>query len=183
MKELSSSVSKPRRGYDHREELSKSRLTHRAGSFETLDDARRWFASFFAHYNFEHYHSGIGLLTPASVHNGTAGEIIEARQRVLDDAFEAHPERFRQGRPTPAAPDPAWINKPADANRKEQAVTQLLIEILVQSRSTCSVGTSRNLNVDCQYRYGLTVKAWETWLWRIHVWIIQVVRASLISYG
>jgi putative transposase len=93
------------------------------GSFETIDDARRWFAFFFAHYNYEHYHSGIGLLTPASVHNGTAGEIIEARQRVLDDAFDTHPERFRRGRPTAAAPEPAWINKPADADQKE-AVTQ-----------------------------------------------------------
>jgi putative transposase len=95
------------------------------GSFETIDDARRWFALFFAHYNYEHYHSGIGLLTPASVHNGTAGEIIAARQSVLDDAFDAHPERFRRGRPTAAAPEPAWINKPADTDQKQkEAVTQ-----------------------------------------------------------
>ena len=93
------------------------------GSFETLDHARGWFTSFFAHYNYEHYHSGIGLLTPASVHNGTAGEIIEARQRVFADAYNAHPERFRRGKPTAATPEPAWINKPADADRKE-AVTQ-----------------------------------------------------------
>ncbi len=93
------------------------------GSFDTIDDARRWFASFFAHYNYEHYHSGIGLLTPASVHNGTAGEIIVARQRVLDDAYGAHPERFRHGRPMAATPKPAWINKPANADQKE-AVTQ-----------------------------------------------------------
>jgi putative transposase len=93
------------------------------GSFETIDDARLWFASFFAHYNYEHYHSGIGLLTPASVHNGTATEIIAARQCVLDDAYRAHPERFRKGRPTAAAPEPAWINRPANADQKE-AVTQ-----------------------------------------------------------
>jgi len=93
------------------------------GSFETIEDARLWFSSFFAHYNFEHYHSGIGLLTPASVHNGTAAEIVEARQRVLDDAYSAHPERFRKGRPMADVPEPAWINKPANANQKE-AVTQ-----------------------------------------------------------
>jgi putative transposase len=76
-------------------------------------------------HNYEHYHSGIGLLTPASVHNGTAGEIIAARQSVLDDAFDAHPERFRRGRPTAAAPEPAWINKPADTDQKQkEAVTQ-----------------------------------------------------------
>ena len=93
------------------------------GSFETVDDARLWFASLFAHYNYEHYHSGIGLLTPASVHNGTATEIIAARQCVLDDAYSAHPERFRKGRPKATAPEPAWINKPANADQKE-AVTQ-----------------------------------------------------------
>jgi putative transposase len=66
---------------------------------------------------------GIGLLTPVSVHNGTAGEIIEARQRVLANAYNTHPERFRRGKLTAAMPEPAWINKPADADRKE-AVTQ-----------------------------------------------------------
>lgn len=93
------------------------------GAFETIDDARGWFTSFFAHYNYEHYHSGIGLLTPASVHNGTATEIIQARQRVLDEAYRVHPERFRKGRPTVATPQPAWINKPATADSGE-AVTQ-----------------------------------------------------------
>jgi len=91
------------------------------GSFETIDDARRWFTSFFAYYNFEHYHSGIGLLTPASVHYGTATEIVTARQRVLDNAYCAHPERFRNGTPTAATPEPAWINKPANADPKEVA--------------------------------------------------------------
>jgi hypothetical protein len=42
---------------------------------------------------------------------------------VLDDAYRAHPERFRKGRPTASAPEPAWINKPANADQKE-AVTQ-----------------------------------------------------------
>jgi putative transposase len=93
------------------------------GQFEIIKDARSWFTSFFAHYNFEHYHSGIGLLTPASVHNGTATKIIEARQRVLDDAYSAHPERFRKGRPTASRPEPAWINKPPNADQKE-AITQ-----------------------------------------------------------
>lgn len=93
------------------------------GSFETIDAARGWFTAFFAHYNDEHYHSGIGLLTPASVHNGTADDIIEARQRVLDNAYRLHRERFRRGAPTAARPAPAWINKPALAE-PEEAVTQ-----------------------------------------------------------
>jgi putative transposase len=93
------------------------------GSFKTIDAARSWFTAFFAHYNYQHYHSGIGLLTPASVHNGTAGLIVEARQHVLDNAHRLRPERFRRGAPTAARPEPAWINKPAHPG-PEEAVTQ-----------------------------------------------------------
>lgn len=95
------------------------------GSFETIEDARAWFSTFFTFYNYEHYHSGIGLLTPASVHFGTASEIIAIRQLTLDIAFTKHPERFRKGKPVAQAPKPAWINKPAtidDNEEKEEEV-------------------------------------------------------------
>ena len=42
-------------------------------------------ASFFAYYNNEHRHSGIGLHTPATVHDGTAGPSRPAAAG-LDDA-------------------------------------------------------------------------------------------------
>ncbi len=61
----------------------------------------------------QHRHSGIGMMTPASVHEGRAEEIRTARQKVLEQAFQAHPERFSKGRPKPPAlPSPAWINPP-----------------------------------------------------------------------
>jgi uncharacterized iron-regulated membrane protein len=41
-----------------------------------------------------HRHSGIGLLTPATVHAGQASQQVAARQEVLDAAYAAHPERF-----------------------------------------------------------------------------------------
>jgi putative transposase len=82
-------------------------------AFENIEQARRWADVTFTHYNYEHYHSGIGMLTPASVHFGTHHEIIEHRQRTLDDAYEQHPERFRNGKPVARQPKPAWINKPA----------------------------------------------------------------------
>ncbi|MEU4160920.1 hypothetical protein AB0E94_31190, partial [Actinoplanes sp. NPDC026670] len=69
----------------------------------------------YTYYNHEHRHSGIGLHTPASVHHGTAGQIREQRQRTLDAAWEAHPQRFGRRRPQPPRlPDRAWINKPDD---------------------------------------------------------------------
>ena len=42
-----------------------------------------------------------------------AETIIDARQSVLDAAYQAHPERFLGGPPTAARPPAAaWINKP-----------------------------------------------------------------------
>ena len=81
--------------------------------FGSVQDARVFCDVFFGYYNHEHRHSGIGLHTPASVHDGTASEIQARRQEVLDAAFAANPNRFRGRRPL-AAPLPAkvWINQP-----------------------------------------------------------------------
>lgn len=80
--------------------------------FGSLHDARQFMATFVHYYN-HHRHSGIGLHTPASVHDGTWRGIQTQPEAVLDDAYHAHPERFRSGRPTtPTVPKKAWINKP-----------------------------------------------------------------------
>lgn len=84
------------------------------GSFGSIQHARRFCETFFAYYNHEHRHSGIGLHTPASVHYGTATEIRAHRAATLDAAFTANPDRFRGRRPTPPAlPTIAWINDPS----------------------------------------------------------------------
>lgn len=93
------------------------------GEFETIDQARKWCNEFFAAYNYSHYHSSIGFLTPASVHFGTWQQIVAQRQLVLDQAYYEHPERFRKGKPVAKSPEPAWINKPNHAETKE-AITQ-----------------------------------------------------------
>ncbi len=81
--------------------------------FGSLADARGFMATFLDYYNHHHRHSGIGLHTPASVHDGTWRAIAAGRQAVLDQAYQAHPERFRRGRPAiPALPVKAWINHP-----------------------------------------------------------------------
>lgn len=81
--------------------------------FGSIEDARAFLRHYFNWYNHEHRHSGIGMMTPASVHEGRAGEVYAARQKVLDRAFQGHPERFSKGRPKPPAmPGPAWINPP-----------------------------------------------------------------------
>ena len=81
--------------------------------FGSLQDARSFSQDFFAWYNEEHRHSGLGLLSPAVVHYGLAPETIERRRTVLDAAYSAHPERFVRKPPQPLpAPKEVWINKP-----------------------------------------------------------------------
>lgn len=82
--------------------------------FGSLADARAFGDTFFAYYNHEHRHVGIGLHTPASVHYGTARQVRALRQVTLDEAYAAHPERFGNRRPRPPKlPTQAWINQPS----------------------------------------------------------------------
>jgi len=54
------------------------------------------------------------------VHYGRAAAIVERRQQVLLDFFEAHPERFVTGPPKPPEiPLAAWINPPATKNTRQ----------------------------------------------------------------
>ena len=81
--------------------------------FGCLPDARAFCQQFFAWYNDEHRHSGLGLLTPAMVHFGHAPNVLAQRQIVLDAAYLAHPERFVRRPPTMLPlPLEVWINKP-----------------------------------------------------------------------
>jgi putative transposase len=82
--------------------------------FGSIQDARAWARSFFQWYNNEHHHSGLGLLTPVVVHYGQARVVLDQRQKVLQAAYAAHPERFVRGEPKPPAlPTEVWINKPS----------------------------------------------------------------------
>jgi putative transposase len=82
--------------------------------FGSIQDARAWARSFFHWYNHEHHHSGLALLTPATVHYGQAQVVIDRRQQVLQAAYDAHPERFVRGAPKPPTlPKEVWINKPS----------------------------------------------------------------------
>jgi putative transposase len=86
--------------------------------FGSIEDARGFCQSFFRWYNFEHHHSGLGLMTPAVVHLGKATDLLVQRQAVLDNAFQAHPERFvRQPPQPPSLPTAVWINKPPDREK------------------------------------------------------------------
>ena len=81
--------------------------------FETIEHAQAFCRLFFEWYNHQHRHSGISMLTPASVHYNQYQPILEARSILLASAYTAHPERFVKG-PTivKALPNKVWINKP-----------------------------------------------------------------------
>ena len=81
--------------------------------FASYDEARAFCVTFFPWYNEEHYHSGLQMFTPASVHYCQTEPILAQRQRTLQAAYAAHPERFVQGvsQPKPV-PETVWINPP-----------------------------------------------------------------------
>ena len=93
--------------------------------FGGYEDALGYCRLFFKWYNDEHYHSGIGLLTPAMLHYGQAEKVIADRVNVLQVAYEKHPERFVRGCPKPQTlPTAVWINPPRndttdDAHKKK----------------------------------------------------------------
>lgn len=81
--------------------------------FGSIQDARAHCHAFFAWYNTEHHHAGLGLLTPADVHHGLAEQRVAARASVLATVYATHPERFPAGPPHPPThPGEVWINPP-----------------------------------------------------------------------
>ena len=88
--------------------------------FGCYEDASSFCRRTFDWYNHAHHHSGIAMLTPAQVHYGHAEQVLAERQRVLDAACAAHPERFVNGPPkVPSLPQAVWINPPEDKSRSE----------------------------------------------------------------
>jgi transposase InsO family protein len=84
--------------------------------FASLEGAKVFCYKFFHYYNHEHRHSGIGLHTPASVHDGTVHAIRARRAETLTAAYEANPDRFRRKPTPPKLPKAAWINQPPKEN-------------------------------------------------------------------
>ncbi len=86
--------------------------------FGCIEDARSHCQAFFAWYNDQHRHSGIGYMTPHSVHHGLAAGLRVIRQAALDAAFLANPNRFKNRRPQlPPMPTAAWINPPPEETK------------------------------------------------------------------
>jgi len=98
--------------------------------FGCIEHARVFCRDFFKWYNTQHRHSGIGLLTPETVHYGLADEAISARQKVLNTAYGRHPERFVRKPPrAPKLPEAVWINPPHRAGATQELHTNFEQEL------------------------------------------------------
>ena len=90
--------------------------------FGSIEDGRAFGQEFFRWYNHDHRHSGLGFLTPATVHFGQAAVVRAHRDRVLAAAYARHPERFVNGRPQSAdLPTAVWINPPVKKATAQEA--------------------------------------------------------------
>jgi len=76
-----------------------SQIERPPGCFGCLQESRVFCQSCFRWYNDEHRHSGVGLLTAATVHYGQAENILRQRQDVVDVAYQRHPERLDEALP------------------------------------------------------------------------------------
>ena len=79
--------------------------------FNGIDHARTWFAEFLNWYNTQHRHSGIQYVTPEQRHTGQDKTIMIARQKTLEAAALAHPERFVKGARTICHIGEVYLNK------------------------------------------------------------------------
>lgn len=92
-------------------------------TFGSLVEAKNFCRTYFRWYNSEHRHSGIAYLTPDDVHHGRAPVVLEQRQKVMNESFQRHPERFVNRRPVvkPLAPA-VWINPPTNPSDASQGL-------------------------------------------------------------
>jgi hypothetical protein len=116
----------PTRGSGHAySEAQFKTLKYRPGfpqRFDSIEHARAFCRDFFAWYNNEHRHSGIGLMTPATVDYGHAEALHADRARVLDAAYTATPERFvRQSARTARAAHPS-VDQQAHRHREGRSL-------------------------------------------------------------
>lgn len=86
--------------------------------FGSLKEAIAWVTAFVAWYNHEHLHSGIGYVTPADRHAGSADDILAHRHEVYQAAQRRNPERWSGTTRNWTADDVVILN-PTKETRRE----------------------------------------------------------------
>jgi hypothetical protein len=62
--------------------------------FDTLEESRKWVASFVGWYNDLHRHSAIKFVTPSQRHRGEDRKLLHHRERIYRKAQQKNPERW-----------------------------------------------------------------------------------------
>ncbi len=111
------SFSRPRQSNDNPFSESLFKTTKYAPAFPDcfggIEHGRTVLGPFFEHYNHDHRHTGIGLMSPDAVHSGDDKRITAERLITLTDAFDRHPHRFKGRAPKPPqVPQKVYINPP-----------------------------------------------------------------------
>jgi putative transposase len=75
----------------------KYRPEYPSAPFGSVELASSWVKWFVQWYNFEHLHSGIQFLTPASRHYGEEERILNKRKEVYHQARKTNPIRWTRG--------------------------------------------------------------------------------------
>ena len=92
--------------------------------FDAIEHARAFFREFFGWYNHQHRHSGIGLMTPATVHYGRAEQTHTQLRLINPPRLRIHTPQalialamLSTRRPTVCPPLPAWPPETAEASK------------------------------------------------------------------
>lgn len=118
--------------------------------FASYDDAHAYCVRFMDFYNHEHRHSGIAFMTPADVHYGRTDAVLAARAATLDAAYDAHPERFVHGRPTPQRPpEVVYINPPIVRDDSARDAPDVHVLPDMSSASAPAAPPTRSRNINC----------------------------------
>lgn len=88
------------------------------GHFKDLDHARVWMAEFVNWYNTEHRHSAIGFVTPTQRRSGEYKEIINTRNKTMEQARILHPERWGKKSRIWKATEEIFLNPNADTRER-----------------------------------------------------------------
>lgn len=105
--------------------------------------ARGWLEPFFGWHNDEHHHAGLALFTPSDVFHGRVEQVAAARQRALDAAYAAHPERFPNGPPRVRRPPEKVEINPISAEKAAPEVEGRNVDLVDTDRGVDDSVTTR----------------------------------------
>jgi len=97
------------------------------GRFHGPRHGRDWCGELFDWYNTEHHHEGLALYTPETLFFGRVEQVAATRQRALDQAYAAHPERFVRGQPVAKRPPRVVAINPAPPEAALVQAQQLVL--------------------------------------------------------